>query len=306
MNDKGFFRNRRMLWDGLGTEVKGSTDYKEALKEAGLDWKVEQRALYTAGGSIVEGWKANVRETDDKVLGLVTDRYKVVQNEEAFSFISDLMGLGMRLEAAGTIQDGKKSWVVGSIQSFVIQKEQINPYLVFLNSHDATSGIKIFITPVRVHCSNTLALALSKAKYSWSIQHTGDVESKISAAKDILRTAEKYMVAWAREMESLSEKNLSDEDVNVLLKELLPFDDDATPIQKKNIEKMRKSISDCYYHAEDLQHLGFNAYRWLNSVADYICHCKPLRQTTSYKENLFLRGMDAGNLVNQAYALVAA
>lgn len=306
MNDKGFFRNRRMLWDGLGTEVKGSTDYKEALKEAGLDWKVEQRALYTADGTIVDGWKANVRETDDKVLGLVSERYKVVQNIEAFSFISDLMGMGMRLEAAGTIQDGKRSWVVGSIQSFVIQKEQINPYLVFLNSHDASSGIKIFITPVRVQCANTLALALSKAKYSWSIQHTGDVESKINAAKNVLKTAEEYMISWAKEMESLSEKLLSEEEVNLLLEELLPVDEDATPLQIKNTEKMRKSISDCYYHAEDLQHLGFNAYRFLNSVADYLCHCKPIRQTAFYKENLFLKGIDSGNLINQAYELVAA
>ena len=59
---------------------------KEALELAGLNWKVLQKPIYTSSGIPIKGYKANVRETDQNILGIVTDRYKVVQNDEAFKF----------------------------------------------------------------------------------------------------------------------------------------------------------------------------------------------------------------------------
>jgi hypothetical protein len=34
----------------------------------------------TSNYAPIKGYKANIRQIDDKVLGVVTDRYKVVQN----------------------------------------------------------------------------------------------------------------------------------------------------------------------------------------------------------------------------------
>jgi hypothetical protein len=73
----------------------------DALKLAGLDWKVVQRELSTPEGILAAGFQANVREKDGKVLGVVTDRYRVVQNEEAFAFTDALLGEGVRYETAG-------------------------------------------------------------------------------------------------------------------------------------------------------------------------------------------------------------
>ncbi len=42
--------------------------------------------------------KANIRDLDNRVLGVVTDRYKVVQNEEAFSFTDSLLGEGLPMK----------------------------------------------------------------------------------------------------------------------------------------------------------------------------------------------------------------
>ena len=52
----------------------------------------------TSGYEPINGYKANVRETDNKVLGVVTDRYKVVQNFEAFAFTDALLGEGVKFE----------------------------------------------------------------------------------------------------------------------------------------------------------------------------------------------------------------
>ncbi|MCD8332861.1 MAG: hypothetical protein LUB60_01795, partial [Clostridiales bacterium] len=92
-NVESMFYVRETPWHGLGTKVMQAPDSKNALKMAGLDWTVEQEPIYT-DGEYIEGYKANIRSTDRKVLGVVTDRYKVVQNEEAFAFTDELLGEG--------------------------------------------------------------------------------------------------------------------------------------------------------------------------------------------------------------------
>ena len=79
---------------------------EEALRLAGLDWNVVQEPIYTPFREKIEGFKANVRDSDRKVLGVVSDRYKVIQNVEAFSFTDELLGQGVRYETAGSLSGG--------------------------------------------------------------------------------------------------------------------------------------------------------------------------------------------------------
>ena len=175
-NVESMFYTRENPWHGLGTKVDEAPTSKEALELAGLNWKVLQKPIYTSSGTLIEGYKANVRNTDQNVLGIVTDRYKVVQNDEAFKFTDDLLGAGVRYETAGSLQDGKRIWLLAKLpQEYIIGGEQISPYLVFTNTHDGSGAIKVAVTPVRIVCSNTLNLALSTAKRSWSTIHTGDI-----------------------------------------------------------------------------------------------------------------------------------
>ena len=84
-NVETMFSTREKPWHGLGTIVMTAPTSKDALRLAGLDWKVEQEPIYTETNELISGYKANVRNTDRSVLGVVTDRYKVIQNDEAFA-----------------------------------------------------------------------------------------------------------------------------------------------------------------------------------------------------------------------------
>ena len=87
------FSVREKPWHGLGTIVSEAPDSQNALELAGLDWNVIQKDIITSdGSSVISGFKANVRDRDNSVLGIVTDRYKVVQNSEAFAFTDELLG----------------------------------------------------------------------------------------------------------------------------------------------------------------------------------------------------------------------
>ncbi len=92
-NVETMFYVREKPWHGLGRSVQEAPTSVDALIYAGLDWEVIQKDVYTEDGSLISGYKANLRSTDNAPLGIVSDRYKVVQNEDAFQFTDDLLGL---------------------------------------------------------------------------------------------------------------------------------------------------------------------------------------------------------------------
>ena len=108
-NVETMFYTREKPWHGLGTMVAEAPESREALRLAELDWRVLQEPVYTENNELIAGYRVNVRDRDRKVLGVVTDRYKVVQNEEAFAFTDTLLGEGVRYETAGSLQEGSGS-----------------------------------------------------------------------------------------------------------------------------------------------------------------------------------------------------
>ena len=294
-------------WHGLGTMVAEAPTSTAALRLAGLDWMVVQEPVYTGYNEMVKGYKANVRSSDRKVLGVVSDRYKVVQNVDAFSFTDELLGKGVRYETAGSLQEGKKVWLLARLpREYIIAGELISPYLVFSNTHDGSGSVKVAVTPVRVVCNNTLNLALETAKRSFSMIHTGNIHDKIQEAKDTLFMAEKYMDSLGIEFEQLRRQKITDAQVKEYIELLLPMEKDATSIQNKNTVKLRRDMERRYYDAPDLQKIGNNAYRFVNAVSDFATHSEPLRRTANYNENLFARTMDGNPLIDKAYQLVKA
>lgn len=306
-NVERMFYVRETPWHGLGTKVMEAPASEEALKIAGLDWKVIQEPIYTTEKELIEGFKVNVRDTDRRVLGVVSDRYKIVQNQEAFSFTDELLGEGVRYETAGSLQNGRKVWLLARMpHEYIISGERITPYLVFFNSHDGSGAIKAALTPIRVVCQNTLNLALSTAKRSWSMIHTGNIQGKIQEARDTLFLAEKYMDSLGKEFESLRKKKLSDRQVQEYIEILLPIEDGSTPQQIRNMKRLREDLEMRYYDAPDLKDLGNNGYRFVNAVSDFATHGNPLRRTANYKENLFSRTVEGNPLIDKAYQMAAA
>lgn len=272
-----------------------------------LDWKVEQEEVRTQFNEIIPGYKANIRNTDRKVLGVVTDRYKVIQNTEAFAFTDELLGEGVRYETAGALQDGRKIWLLAHLpQEYIIGGERISPYLVFSNTHDGLGSVKVAITPIRVVCNNTLNLALKTAERSFSMIHTGDIKEKMKEAKDTLFMAEKYMQELGKEFEELRKKKLLDSEVKSYIELLLPMDADNSSQQIRNITKLRTDLRSRYYDAPDLNEVGKNAYRFINAVSDFATHGEPLRKTVNYRENIFGRTIEGNPLIDKAYRMMQA
>ena len=301
------FYTRETPWHGLGTKVEDAPGSKEALVAAGLDWKVIQKEICTKEGQPVEGYRANIRDRDQNILGVVSERYKVVQNEEAFSFTDQLLGEGVTYETAGSLQDGRRTWILARLpQRYIISGDEITPYLVFMNSHDGSGAIKAAMTPIRVVCQNTLNLALSTAKRSWSTNHTGDIQGKLSDARNTLLYAERYMKELGKAIDQLNRIRLSDQKVYEYINALFPLVEGATETQKKNLLRLKDEVRLRYFKAPDLQHVGKNAYRFVNAVSDFATHAQPLKRRMNYRESLFAKTVEGNAMIDKAYELVQA
>ena len=303
-NVESMFYVRVAPWHGLGVCVEAALDSRDALERSGLNWTVAQQPILT-DGSAIPGYKANVRQSDGKVLGVVTDRYKVVQNHEAFAFTDALLGEGVKYETAGSLNDGRRIWLLAKLpDKYIIEGEQIDPYLVFSSSHDGSGAIKVCMTPIRVVCQNTLNIALSSARRMWSTIHVGDLAAKMEEAHNTLLLAEKYMGRLGTEFSRLSKIKLSDSKVMEYIDLLLPMDEQPTETHRKNVARIREDLKIRYFDAPDLRHVGKNAYRFVCAVSDFATHAKPLRETANYRENVFAKTVDGNPLIDKAYDLV--
>ena len=304
---ESLFYVRETPWHGQGTRVEEAPTSEEAIRLAGLDWSVNQEKIYLADGTEVEGNYANVRSSDGKPLGIVGDRYKIVQNTDAFAFTDALLGEGVRYETAGSLKDGKVIWLLARMpESIEILGDKVDPYMVFTNTHDGSGAVRVCMTPVRVVCNNTLNAALGRAKRVWSARHTGSITNKLEDAKVTLQFANNYLEATKETFEELHKVKLNEFSLYRTIDNIIPITESMTDRQKANQKIIRDDILLRYKEAPDLKVLDHTGARLVQAVADTTSHMEPLRQTANFKENRFKKTLDGNELLDRTIGILLA
>ena len=298
--------NQRFVpWHGLGQPIEEAPTSHDALIYAGLDWEVESREIKdSVSGLIIPGYKANVRATDDSVLGIVRDRYQIVQNRDAFAFTDSLLGESVKYETAGSLFEGKVVWMLARLDSVDILGDEVIPYMCFTNSHDTSSAIRCCLTPTRVVCANTLNVALNGATRCWSTKHVGDISSKMEEARMCLSLGNKYMSALVEDADKLANTTVSDEQVNKIIELVFPIAPDATDRTINSIKDCREDFMRAY-NAEDIKKFQGTAWGVVNAAADYADHYSIRRQTKNSGERLWSTVMGGHPILDNVYKLVA-
>ena len=295
-------------WHGLGRIIQEAPTSHDALTLADLDWKVNKLPLAAKVNNngyqlAVENFYANVRSSDNKVLGVVGDRYKIVQNEDAFAFTDHLIhndfGVEVKYETAGSLAGGKRVWLLARLPMRSIMGDNIVPYVVFVNSHDGKGSVRVAMTPTRVVCQNTLTLGLQQATRTWSTTHAGNLEGKLEEAQHTLQLATTYMDALEGEAEQLQQVRVTDRQFEEMLAEMFPYNPFATSDTKnRRNSDARQLIDDIYREKEDLKAFRGTAWGVYNAIADYTSHLEPAKKVNSFnrfRERRFAGFIDGSN-----------
>ena len=295
-----FSGNRVVPWHGIGEVVEGTLCSADALEKAGLNWEVNPTPIFTPDGREIPNYKANVRNTDNSVLGIVTDRYKIVQNTEAFDFTDALIGENCQYETAGSLNGGRRIFLLAKMPTDKILGEDVEPYICFTNTHDGTGAIKVCMTPVRVVCQNTLNLALSGAKRSWSAKHIGDLKTKLKEAENTLLMANTYMENLSITAEQLANTKVTDDEVRAMLDKMYPIKEDDSDRKKRNAEEAKNQFMACMFAPDILQYRN-TAYGVVNAASDFATHATPQRVTDTYREKNFGKVLDGHIIIDNVF-----
>ena len=209
-------------WHGLGTQVseEDARDWRKAYIAAGLDWRVEQRALRAESLDLLEvtSHVANVRSSDQAVLGIVGAKYSVLQNEDVFSWFQPFLDAGeCRFEAAGSLKGGARIWALAKItgaDAEVRDGDQVEAYTLLSHAHDGSLAVRVGFTPIRVVCNNTLTMAhASSASKLIRIRHRGDVKANLEAVRETMDLVRGEFRASVEQYRGLANKYIQQRDV---------------------------------------------------------------------------------------------
>lgn len=138
---------------------------------------------------LIKSHNCTVRRDLDEVLGVVGNKYEVVQNMEGFEFVQDILnGVSGNsnipfIETAGVLGNGERMFVTAKFKEpFKIKgsNDTIEDYILFTNSHDGTGAVIAQFTTIRVVCNNTLNIALNETRNKVRFMHTKNVHSQIN------------------------------------------------------------------------------------------------------------------------------
>lgn len=300
------FDANRPIYDSLGNPITGAKTSAEAIKLAGLDWNIEQKPVQVAGGAVIDGYVANVRSDTQDVMGIVTPRYKPVQNADAFAFTDALLGNGVHYETAGCLKDGKRVWMLAKIEDhndYKLAGDEVIPYLLFSNNHDGKGSVQVALTLTRVWCQNTLNMALKNAKRTWSVCHSGNIEYKMEEARRTLELTGRYLATMQEEADKMTQTIIHPAFMEQMVKYLFPIDESTMSNRTiDNANNNRNLMLDIYNNKEDVQKFKGTAWGAYLAITDFNSHAKPARLTTTANENKFLSMCDgsANDLATKA------
>jgi len=307
------FVARNPAWHNQGTVVSDALNVEEAQIKSGIGWNVVQSPLYYGDPEnknkmkniLIDSLVANIREDTKDLLGIVSPKYKVIQNSEIFAFLDNLLDQGAKFESAGSLWGGKKVWMLAKLEDYNILGDRYEDYIFAANSFDGSSGLEAGNSSIRIVCQNTLNLALKTAKRKWSMKHMGlDLKARMTEASQALSLNNNYIKALQEEAEKQSEIKISDDEFIKFCEGLFPLNDDATKRNKDNVLQLRSELQTRYMMADDISKFRNTNWGVIQAVSDMAYHANPLRLSSTFEENRLNQIFDGSKLLDKAYDLI--
>ncbi|MFN0021070.1 MAG: DUF932 domain-containing protein [Pirellulaceae bacterium] len=270
-----------MPWHGLGQKLDNPATAAEAIQAAGLDFGVDLRSLKTTDDLTVPQRKGVVRTDTNQVLGVVGNSYVPIQNAEAFQFLDTVVSDGeLRYHTAGALGRGERIWMLAKLpgQIRVNNTDDITEqFLLLSNSHDATSALRVYFTPIRVVCANTLGAAERRSRgQGVSIIHKGDLGAKVREAQKILGLATRFYEDVQIGVNRLADYQPTREQLDRYFRELYP---NPTEGNKTRAENVRQELFRLFESGKGQDIPGVRGTAWaaFNSITEYVDHVRPAR-----------------------------
>lgn len=287
-------------WHKLGTLLDKPPTTAEAIKAAGLDWRVRKAPLmaYDTSGVLDTPWHAVVRdpvkgEHQPTVLGVVGEEYHLLQNAQAFAFFDPLLKSGnITLETAGALGVGERVWVMAKVDGDfdVVIGDPVQQYLLLANSHDGSCSVQVKFTPVRVVCQNTLNMALSD-NLGLHIRHNRSMRGRLADAQLSLEVILDSFGQIKKMLQAMAGVKMTAPSLEKYLLAVMPeprqAHDEAARRRIEMIRRRRNHARQLFETGMGQQQQGTRGTLWAayNAVTELADHHLQKAQTSRYLES---------------------
>jgi phage/plasmid-like protein (TIGR03299 family) len=315
VNDS-MFSVRKVPWHGLGAVLdRPPATIAEAIEASGLGWRVEKESIAVDRGEAaaddfmiprceeIPGYYATVRQDTREVLGIVGERYVVVDNHVAFEFVDQLLGSAMHFETAGSLNGGRRVWVLATLPDHIeVGGDRVRPYVLLMNSHDGSTAVVAASTPIRVVCMNTLNWGLERARQRYSIRHTERIREHVHQARRVLDLSIDYYEQFKQTGDQLAAERLTEGQLRRVLAELYPsgIKDAASDRTRRSRDETKQRIIELFVDGDTQGNAPGTKWAAINAIVEHSDWIRPLH-TGSQR---FARAIDDVSRKTRALELV--
>lgn len=283
-NVESMFSVREVPWHGLGQIVNSAPTAAEAIKLAGLDWRVNTHPVHHSDPILgfsgeIQGYKAMVRSDNQKTLSIMGSNYTPLQNEDAFSFFNPFVDAGLAsFQTAGSLREGRIVWVLAELNKAPIEVgngDPVSKYLLLSNSHDGTMAVRVGFTPIRVVCNNTLSMAHdSNASKLIRIRHCKKVKDNVEALQDVINAMDASFEATAEQYKYLSKIAINSKHLEKYISIVFKTNPNGDERDKLRDKKMQELITNLFENGagQNLKSAKGTAWGAYNAVTEYLTH----------------------------------
>jgi phage/plasmid-like protein (TIGR03299 family) len=287
-------------WHKLGTKLENPATAAEAIEAAGLNYKVELLPLFTQEGNQVPYSQGVIRCDTRQVLGTVGRGYIPIQNAECFSFLDAVVADGgLRFHTAGALGNGEKIWLLAKLPGHIRVRNSddiTDKYLLLQNSHNGSSPLRVYFTPIRVVCQNTLSIAERNGRgQGISIRHVGDLAQKVREAQKVLGLANQFYDDIQGKIDHLASYYPTQDQLQRFFQTLYP---DPVEGNNKRAENIRAELFRLYDEGigQNIPSIRHTAWAALHAVTEYVDHRRSTRgQSESERLNRRLQSLWFGS-----------
>ena len=284
-------RTRMATWTNIGKDVTACMDYRAVLRDAGLDYKVIKKpAKVRIGGRDrrVPGDYYTMRKDESKLYGKVTDKYNIVQNVDAFNFVS-YMGDDLIFERAGETAGGMV-FIIGKLPDVDILGDRFTPHVIFSNDFKTERSIRAAICPLRIICQNQFSFAFKDANNTVSVRHTRNANERLKEAKIVLKANADYMKQLTTMAEGYARMQVSPRQIDMVLDAMFPVRADDASDKVRKLIREKERFAERFreaYNAPDNYYFRGTAWGLINAYADCMTHDTPQKKRENWEENQF-------------------
>lgn len=283
--------DRTTTWHAIGKSVEEYKNMEQVLKASKLDYDVVKEPIYNFDK---RGFYKEVpnrfitTRTDGHTYDVVSDKFEVIQNRDAFSFV-DYMGDEFSFEKAGETASGMV-YIIGKLPQVDILGDKFTPHVIFKNGFDGKHKIMAAIAPLRMVCQNQFNFAFKDAANKITIRHVQNAESKLIEARETLRMCADYMESLTSMAEHFAGIKMTKKKIEQVANYLFPIPGDTAinPFKRKTLEENRNAFI-AAHGADDNANFRGTAWGLINAYTDFITHKEPAGKREDRYEGRFVK-----------------